>query len=84
MQRVKVARYVSWHRPEYTPSDSDSSVDEEGFAPTREMGEGTDEEEVWEYEKGAEDEDGLDSHDGGFSDSRRDRQQTCEEGKEFN
>ena len=63
MQKVKVTRYVSGRRPEYAPSDSDSSMDEDGFAPTREPGEGTDEEEVQEDEKGAEDEDGLDSHD---------------------
>lgn len=46
MQKVKVTRYVSGRRPEYAQSDSESesSEDEEGFAP----GGGADEEEVGE------------------------------------
>ena len=51
MQKVKVTRYVSGRRPEYaqSESESDSSNDEEGFAPVggaeeEELGEGLPEE----------------------------------------
>ena len=59
MQKVKVTRYVSGRRPEYAPSDSDSesSADEEGFAP---MVEGEEEEEA---EYGERTEVGLDIND---------------------
>ena len=51
MQKVKVTRYISGRRPEYaqSESDSDSSEEEEGFAPVggaeeEELGEGLPEE----------------------------------------
>ena len=47
MQKVKVTRYVSGRRPEYAPSESESSSseDEEGFVP---LGGAEEEEEVVE------------------------------------
>lgn len=52
MQKVKVTRYISGRRPDYaqSESESESSEDEEGFAPVggaeeEELGEGLPEEE---------------------------------------
>ena len=65
MQKVKVTRYISGRRPDYaqSESDSDSSDEEEGFAPVG----GAEEEEFGEG-LGEEQEGGMDiapSHDVG-------------------
>lgn len=57
MQKVKVTRYISGRRPEYAQSDSESesSEDEEAFAPVggaeeEELGEGLEEAELQTHE----------------------------------